>query len=180
MKRKYQNVALAIVLAIATVPVFGRTDPAPAGDLDAQVRHQLLMNPYYNVFDNLGYSVDNSTGVVTLTGDVVWPVVKTDAVQAVKHIPGVAKVVDNIHVLPLSPMDDRIRRAEYRAIFGYSNMYRYAMGPLPSIHIVVANGHVTLTGVVNSQADKDVANIRANGVPGVFSVTNDLRVAEKS
>jgi len=179
MRRKYQNVALAVVLALASVPLFASNGPAP-GDLSAQVRHQLLMNPYYTVFDDFGYSVDNATGVVTLTGNVTWPVAKNDAVQAVKHLPGVTKVIDNIQVLPLSPMDNQIRRAEYRAIFGYSDMYRYAMGAIPSIHIVVDNGHVTLTGVVNSQADKDVANIRANSVPGVFSVTNNLRVAEKS
>lgn len=180
MKRKFPTIALALALAVTAIPMFARTGPAPTGDMADQVRHQLVMNPYYSVFDDLNYSVDNATGVVTLSGDVTWPVVKTDAVQAVKRVSGVTKVIDNIHVLPLSPMDNQIRRAEYRAIFGFSNMYRYAMGTIPSIHIIVNNGHVTLTGVVNSQADKDVANLRANSVPGVFSVRNDLRVAEKS
>lgn len=180
MKNKVQNIALALALAIATVPVFGRTDIPATGDLSDQVRHQLVMNPYYSVFDDLNYSVDNATGVVTLSGDVTRPVVKEDAVSAVKHIPGVTKVIDNIRVLPLSPMDNQIRRAEYRAIYGFAGMYRYGLGTQPSIHIIVENGHVTLTGVVDSQADKETAYIRANGVPNVFSVTNNLRVAEKS
>jgi len=95
---------------------------------------------------------------------------------AVKHIEGVGQVVNQIKVLPLSPFDDQIRRATYRAIFGYGGLYRYAMGANPSIHIIVDNGHVKLEGVVSSQMDKNIAGIRANGVPGVFSVTNDLRV----
>jgi BON domain len=178
MKRTILNVALAAALAVAAVPMFGRTGPAPTGDLGDQVRHQLVMIPYYNVFDDLNYSVDN--GVVTLTGAVTWPVVKEDAQRAVKKLPGVTQVINNIRVLPLSSFDNHIRAAEYRAIFGFGGLYRYAMGALPSVHIVVDNGHVTLVGVVNNQADKDTAYIRANSVPGVFSVTNNLRVAEKS
>lgn len=180
MRMQIQKVALAAAFVMATVPVFGRTDIPATRDLSDQVRHQLVMNPYYSVFDDLNYSVDNATGVVTLSGDVTWPVVKDDAVSSVKHIPGVTKVIDNIHVLPLSPMDNQIRRAEYRAIYGFAGLYRYGLGTQPSIHIIVDNGHVTLTGVVDNQADKDTAYIRANGVPNVFSVTNNLRVAEKS
>lgn len=176
----FRNVALVAALAIATVPVFGRTDPAPVGDLSNQVRHELVMIPYYNVFDDLNYSVDNATGVVTLWGAVTLPVVKDDAVRSVKHLAGVTQVIDNIRVLPLSTFDNRIRAQAYRAIFGYAGLYRYAMGALPSIHIIVDNGHITLVGVVDNQADKNIANIRANMVPGVFSVTNNLRVAEKS
>jgi hyperosmotically inducible protein len=172
--------SIALAVAMVAVPMFGRTNPAPIGDLAGQVRHQLVMLPYYNVFDDLNYSVDNAAGVVTLSGAVTWPVVKEDAGRAVKHVPGVTQVINNIRVLPLSPMDNHIRAAEYRSIFGYSDLYRYAMGALPSIHIIVDNGHVTLVGVVNNQADKQVAYLRANSVPGVFSVTNDLRVAGKS
>ncbi len=146
----------------------------PPKSLSDRVRHELVMLPYYNIFDDLGYRVDGST--VTLYGDVTNPVLKSDAERAVKHVEGVQQVVNNIKVLPLSPMDNSIRRAEYRAIFGYSSLYRYAMGATPSIHIIVSNGHVTLTGVVNTQADKNIAGIRANGVPGVFSVTNNLQV----
>jgi len=179
-RRAIRNTALAVAMAIATVPVFGRTDLAPAQDLAAQVRHQLVMIPYFSVFDDLSYSVDNSTGVVTLSGAVTRPVVKNDAESSVKRLPGVTQVIDNIRVLPLSSIDNHIRAAEYRAIFGYSDLYRYAMGAIPSVHIIVDNGHVTLTGVVNNESDRAVANIRANSVPGVFSVTNNLRIAEKS
>jgi len=179
-KTAIRNFALAAALAVATVPVFGRTDPAPVRDLADQVRHELVMIPYYSVFDDLNYSVDSSTGVVTLSGAVRRPVVKSDAAAAVKRLPGVTQVIDNIRVLPLSTFDDRIRIATYRSIYGFGGLYRYGLGTQPSIHIIVDNGHVTLTGVVDNQADKDVAYIRANGVPGVFSVTNNLRVVEKS
>jgi hyperosmotically inducible protein len=177
MKGMTQKLSLIAALALLTSPVFA-SNKAPKGDLGDQVRHELVMLPFFNVFDDLNYRVDN--GVVTLSGAVTQPVVKDDAGRVVKRIPGVVEVINNIKVLPLSPMDNRIRFAEYRAVFGYSNLYRYAMGANPSIHIIVENGHVTLTGVVSSQADKAVAYIRANTVPGVFSVTNDLRVAERS
>ena len=184
MKRTMRNIALAVgTLALAAAPMFAGSNnpPALAGqDLAGQVHHELAMIPYFGVFDDLNYSVDNATGVVTLTGDVLNPVVRIDAERSVKHLPGVTKVVNKINILPPSSMDNHIRAAEYRAIFGYSDLYRYAMGAIPSIHIVVDFGHVTLTGVVDSQADKSVAYIRANSVPGVFSVTNNLRVAEKS
>jgi len=176
MRHKLQKVSLALALAAFTVPMFANA-PGSTRSLPDEVRHQLVMLPYYSVFDDLGYNVNN--GVVTLFGEVRQPWLKSDAEHAVKHISGVTRVVNNIKVLPLSPMDDRIRRAEYRAIFGFSSLYRYAMGANPSIHIIVDNGHVTLTGVVANQADKNVAYLRANGVPGVFSVTNDLRVSNE-
>jgi hyperosmotically inducible protein len=160
--------------------MFAGSGNPPAGDLANQVRHELVMIPYYNVFDDLNYSVDAASGVVTLSGAVTQPVVKQDAERSVKRLPGVTQVVDNIRVLPLSTFDNRIRAAEYRTIFGFGGLYRYALGTQPSIHIIVDNGHVTLVGVVNTEADKDTANIRANTVSGVFSVTNNLRVAEKS
>jgi hyperosmotically inducible protein len=133
------------------------------------------MLPYYGVFDNLEYRVDG--GTVTLMGQVVRPTLKSDAERVVKHIEGVEQVVNNIEVLPLSPNDDRIRRAEFRAIYqGGQLADRYGFQAVPSIHILVKNGHVTLVGVVNSEMDKNIAGVQANGVPGVFSVTNDLRV----
>jgi hyperosmotically inducible protein len=122
--------------------------------------------------------VDGST--VTLYGDVTRPVLKSDAGNVIKRLPGVTSVVNNINVLPLSPMDNRIRVATYRQIFGFGSLYRYAQGTQPSIRIIVENGHVTLKGVVDNAADRSLANIRANGVPGVFSVDNQLKVAEKS
>jgi hyperosmotically inducible protein len=180
MKRTIQKVAFAVALAVGAAPMFAGSGNPPAGDLANQVRHELVMIPYYNVFDDLNYSVDNTSGIVTLSGAVTQPVVKQDAERSVKRLPGVTQVIDNIRVLPLSTFDNRIRAAEYRTIFGFGGLYRYAMGTQPSIHIIVDNGHVTLVGVVNTEADKDTANIRANTVPGVFSVTNNLRVAEKS
>jgi hyperosmotically inducible periplasmic protein len=178
MKRTIQSIALAAGLALGTFSAFAGTNNPPAQDLAGQVRHQLVMIPYYSVFDDLSYSVDN--GVVTLSGDVTQPVVKDDAGRSVKRLPGVTQVINNIRVLPLSTFDNRIRMAEYRSIYGFGGLYRYGLGTQPSIHIIVDNGHVTLTGVVDNQGDKNIANIRANAVPGVFSVTNNLRVAEKS
>lgn len=139
-----------------------------------EVHHQLVMLPFYTLFDNLEYKVEGSK--VTLLGQVVRPNLKDDAGSAVKHIRGVETVDNQIKVLPLSPMDDQIRRAEYRAIYSQPNLQMYAMQSVPPIHIVVDHGHVTLEGVVARQADKDAAGIAANGVPNVFSVTNNLRV----
>lgn len=145
--------------------------------LQREVGHELIMVPWYTVFDILKYSVNGEE--VTLTGAVVNPTVKTDAENAVKHIEGVEKVNDQVEVLPPSPMDDEIRRAEYRAIYSQGTLSRYGVGSLQSIHIIVKGGHVTLEGSVDNQADKNVAGIYANGVPNVFSVTNNLQVNER-
>ena len=139
-----------------------------------EVRHELVMLPYYGVFDNLAYRVDGST--VTLLGQVTRPTLKSDAGNAVKNIEGVEHVDNKIEVLPLSPMDDGIRMAEYRTIYGQVGLDRYAMQAVPPIHIIVSNGKVTLEGVVATQADKDLAAVRANTVGGVFSVANNLQV----
>jgi hyperosmotically inducible protein len=173
MKSKFVKISLAVALAALSVPMFART-VGGKGDLTDKVRHELVMLPYYSVFDDLQFTVDN--GTVTLAGDVTRPVLKSDAGNVVKRIPGVTNVVNNIKVLPLSPFDNKIRVATYRSVFGYAGLYRYAMGANPSIHIIVDNGHVTLKGVVSNQGDKNLANIRANGVPGVFSVSNELLV----
>jgi hyperosmotically inducible protein len=141
-----------------------------------EVRHELLMLPYFTVFDNIAYKVDG--GTVTLLGQVVRPSLKSDAGNAVKHIEGVENVDNQIEVLPPSPMDDRIRIRLYRAIYGYPSMQKYALGVQKPIRIIVKNGHATLEGVVDNEADKNVANIRANGVSGIFSVTNNLQVVE--
>jgi hyperosmotically inducible protein len=141
-----------------------------------EVRHQLLLLPYYTIFDDLAFRVDGST--VTLYGAVTNPVLKSDAGNVVKRVEGVTNVTNDIKVLPLSPMDNQIRRAEFRAIYGDPMIGdRYGHMALPSIHIIVDNGHVTLTGVVNNQGDKNLIGIRANSVPDVFSVKNDLQVA---
>jgi hyperosmotically inducible protein len=142
--------------------------------LEGKVRHELLMLPYFNVFDDLSFRVDN--GTVTLFGKVTDPVVKRDAASAIKHLEGVARVENQIEVLPLSPFDNRVRLQTYRAIYGYGPLQRYGLGTQPPIRILVKNGHVTLAGIVATEADRNLAFIRANGVPGVFSVTNDLRI----
>jgi hyperosmotically inducible protein len=139
-----------------------------------EVRHQLVMLPWYSVFDNLEYKVEGNR--VTLIGQVTKPVIKSDAERAVKSVEGVEAVDNQIEVLPLSPMDDQIRRAEYRSIYGFGSLELYSLRAVPPIHIIVKNGHVTLEGSVATEADKDTANVRANGVPNVFSVTNNLRV----
>jgi len=160
---------------MACAMAFAQHNNAGMDRLTREVRHELVMLPYYGVFDNLAYRVDGST--VTLLGQVTRPTLKSDAEGAVKHIEGVTRVDNEIQVLPLSTMDDQIRMAEYRAIYGHPGLDRYAMQAVPPIHIIVANGNVTLEGVVDSQADKEQAGIRANTVNGVFHVTNNLRVS---
>jgi len=139
-----------------------------------EVRHELLMLPYFGVFDNIAYKVDG--GTVTLLGQVVRPVLKSDAGNAVKRIEGVEHVDNQIEVLPPSPADDRIRIQLFHAIYGYPGLEKYALGVQKPIRIIVKNGHVTLEGVVDNQGDKDLANIRARSVPGTFSVDNNLQV----
>jgi hyperosmotically inducible protein len=142
--------------------------------LSKEVRHELRELPYYSVFDDLAYKVDGYT--VTLFGATVRPTLKSDAENAVKHIEGVERVVNNIEVLPVSPNDDRIRRDTYRAIYSQPGLDTYSLRAVPTIHIIVKNGNVTLTGAVANEGDKNRAGIAANGVSGVFSVKNELQV----
>lgn len=175
MKTMVQKLALGLAMVAMAVPtVVLASGTKTDTDLAKKVRHELVMLPYYTLFDNLEFQVNGNT--VTLLGDVTRPVLKSDAYNVVKRIEGVGQVVNNIKVLPLSPFDNQIRRAEYRAIFGYASMGKYALGTIPQIHIIVDNGHVTLDGVVINKGDKEIAGIRANSVPGVFSVTNNLQV----
>jgi hyperosmotically inducible protein len=140
-----------------------------------EVRHELLMLPYYGVFDNLTYSVRD--GKVVIKGDVSRPTLKSDAENVVKRIEGVTQVQNSINVLPLSGHDDNIRRATYRAIYRDSSLAtRYGYRAQLPIHIIVKNGRVTLEGFVANQADRNLVNIRANAVPGVFSVINNLQL----
>ena len=187
MLKNHRALIVATLLAASLghlgTPVAGaqershQRNEARAGQrLMKEVRHQLVMLPYYSVFDNLEYKVEGDK--VTLLGQVTRPTLKSDAERAVKSIEGVATVDNQIEVLPVSPMDDQIRRAEYRAIYSASSLFRYAQQAVPPIHIIVRNGHVTLEGVVASEADKNLAGVRANSVPNVFSVTNNL-VVEK-
>ena len=165
--------------ALLAIPAFmyGSANPAAPQSLEAKVRHQLNMLPYYGLFDNLSFRVDGDK--VTLFGEVARPVLKYDAESAIKHIEGVSQVESHIEVLPLSNFDDQIRLRTARAIYGYPALSRYALGTHPPIHIVVKNGNVTLAGVVANSMDRDLAYLRANGIPGAFSVTNDLRVDTK-
>ena len=174
MKRAF-SFGACIVLAFG-MAAFGQR---PAGEerLIKEVRHELVMLPYYGVFDNLAYRVDGHT--VILLGQVTQPTLKNDAGNVVKRIEGVEKVDNQIQVLPLSPLDEKLRLAEYRAIYGHPGLDRYALQAVPPIHIIVDNGKVTLEGVVANQADKDQAALRANTVPGVFSVVNNLRLEGK-
>lgn len=166
---------ICAVVMLTTTMAFAGNDPVLAS-INNQVRHKLVMLPYLGVFDNLTYRVDGD--VVTLSGQVTRPTLKTDAGRVVKRIAGVEKVDNQIEVLPVSHHDDRLRRSLYRAIYGYTPLNRYAMPVLKPIRIIVKNGNVTLEGVVDNQADKNMVNIRANGVHGAFSVTNNLRVGE--
>jgi hyperosmotically inducible protein len=146
----------------------------PQDRIAREVRHELLMLPYFGVFDNLAFKVDG--GTVTLMGQVVRPSLKSDAENAVKHVEGVEKVDNQIEVLPPSSMDDSIRIQIFRAIYGYPALEKYSLGVQKPIRIIVKNGRVTLEGVVDSEADKNLVTVRANGVPNVFSVTNNLKV----
>jgi hyperosmotically inducible periplasmic protein len=159
-------------LAFFFLPLALFATDVPQNKLAKEVRHELVMLPYYNVFDNLAYRIDG--GKVTLFGEVRLPTLKSDAEKAVKRVEGVSQVDNQIEVLPLSSNDDRIRIAVYRAIFSKPGLERYQLGAVPPIHIIVKNGNVTLVGVVANEMDKNLAYLAANGVSGVFKVTNNL------
>jgi hyperosmotically inducible protein len=187
MRKELRPLFIAVLLAIRVVALptsvaaraqeekKQRSEAKYREKLAKEVRHQLVMLPWYSVFDNLAYQVEGDK--VTLYGQVTRPTLKSDAEAAVKSIEGVASVVNNIEVLPVSPMDDQLRRAVYRAIYGDPGLSRYSVQAVPSIHIIVKNGNVTLEGVVDNETDKNLAGLRANQVPNVFSVKNNLTVA---
>ena len=170
-------VGLFSLMLAASVALAGTPGEEQKKTLD-KVRKELVTLPYYGVFDNLEYKIEGDT--VTLSGQVLRPTTRQDAERRVTKTVGVGHVINNIEVLPLSGFDDSIRAREYRAVFGTGSLYRYAMGVNPSVHILVKNGNVTLEGVVSNQADSHLANIAARGVPGVFSVTNNLRIVRGS
>jgi hyperosmotically inducible periplasmic protein len=171
------TVLAALALAgIAVAPAVPQTT-APSDRIEREVRHELVMLPYYGVFDNLAFKVDGNA--VTLLGQVTRQTLKSDAEGVVKRIEGVERVDNRIEVLPLSPNDDRIRMAVYRAVYRQASLSRYAMQAVPPIHILVKNGNVALEGVVATEGDKNLAGIRARGVGGVFAVTNNLRVENR-
>ncbi len=175
MKAKLLLIPAVLMVASA----WGQNNqPGPQAEerIQKEVRHQLLLLPRLSVFDNLAYNVNGYT--VTLMGQVTQPVEKSDAENAVKHVEGVEKVDNQIEVLPLSPMDNGLRRKLYFAIYGFPSLQKYDMPVVKPIRIIVKNGHVTLEGVVDNQADKNAAEIRAKSVPGIFSVTDNLQVVK--
>jgi hyperosmotically inducible protein len=165
---------LATTLASASATA-STADQRAEERITREVRHELVMLPQFSIFDNLAYKVDG--GTVILMGQVKNAVLKDSAERVVKDIEGVEQVDNEIEILPPSFNDDRIRLRVARAVFNDTRLFRYSMGAVPPIHIIVNRGHLTLEGVVDSQTDKNVAGIRANGVSGVFSMTNNLRVA---
>jgi len=171
---------LVVVVTLLSLATQGSTQNRDQPSAKAQeritkeVRHEILMLPYFGVFDNIAFRVDGYA--VTLQGQVTRPTTKSDAENVVKHIEGVEKVDNQIEVLPPSPMDDRLRLELYRAIYGFPALEKYALGVQKPIRIIVKNGHVALEGVVDNEGDKNLAGVRANGVPGIFSVDNNLHV----
>jgi hyperosmotically inducible protein len=186
MRKEFRPLFVALLLATPAVALPNsaaawpqeakkqRSEEKYRVNLMKEVRHQLVMLPWYSVFDNLAYKVEGDK--VTLYGQVTRPTLKSDAEAAVKNLEGVASVMNNIEVLPVSPMDDQLRRAVYRAIYGEAALSRYSIQAVPSIHIIVKNGNVALEGVVDNEMDKNLANLRASQVPNVFSVKNNLVV----
>jgi len=169
--------AFSMALTIGVSGALASTGVNPdASAITNQVQHQLAMLPWYGVFDHLSFQVNGTE--VTLSGQVIseHATTRDDAAKFVKSISGVTKVVNNIEVLPPSPFDNQIRRAEYRTVFSQADLGRYTMGAIPQVHIIVKNGHVSLEGVVMNEMDKNMAGIFANSVPGVFSVENNLRI----
>jgi hyperosmotically inducible protein len=166
--------ALLVSVVVFAPAVASAASSTPGSRLEREVRHELLMLPYYSVFDDLAFQVNG--GTVILTGKVTRPTLKDDAERVVKRIEGVETVENRIQVLPLSPSDDRIRLAAFRAIYRTAALNRYAHQAVPPIHIIVENGNITLEGVVASEVDRNLAYMKARGVRGAFSVTNNLKV----
>lgn len=163
-----------IPAAMIAVTILASAAPPAFTPLEMKVRHELVTLPYLNVFDDISFRVDGNT--VTLFGEVTQPILKSDAGSVVKRVEGVARVENQIEVLPLSTFDDGIRLRTARAIYGYAPLRRYGMGAQPSIRISVKNGNVTLVGFVSTGMDKQLAFTRANAVPGVFAVDNQLQI----
>lgn len=169
-------VAVALMAGIpgavlaASVPTDVKRDGSALAE---RIRKELVTLPYYSLFDNMAFRVEG--GKVTLLGQVTRPTLQSSAGNVVKRLEGVTEVVNQIEVLPLSPFDDGIRLRVARAIYGSSSLSRYGLGTQPSIRIIVKNGDVTLEGVVLNEGDRTVANLKANGVFGVFKVNNNLR-----
>jgi hyperosmotically inducible periplasmic protein len=182
------SIALTLALLLTTPSgAFAQALPSPTSQergghamesLKSEIRHELVMLPYYSVFDWFEAEVQ-ADGTVILNGAVRQPTLKKDAETKVARVEGVTRVSNNIDVLPLSNFDDDLRLRMYRAIYSSdSPLFKYAIQSVGPIHIIVNNGHVTLKGVVDSQADADIANVKAHGVSGAFEVRNELQVVK--
>jgi hyperosmotically inducible protein len=168
--------AITAAMVFATPGTAGRRG-AQSPSLEKAVVDSLLSLPYYGIFDNLAFEMDGTN--VTLTGQVILPITKSEAAKRVAKISGIGKITNKIEVLPLSASDDAIRMTAYRKLFDTSDLYRYAMGAVPTIHIIVKGGHVTLEGMVSTPEDSQLANMLAKQLPGIFSVKNNLKVEKK-
>jgi hyperosmotically inducible periplasmic protein len=185
MKKRngYSTMAgISLMLLFSSLPPLGAAAQSTKQDLNRvrsrlseEVRHQLLLLPYFGVFDNLAYEIKDIDTVI-LTGQVTRPTLKSDAENVVRKIEGVGKLENRIEVLPISPDDDRIRIAAYTAIYSKPGLDRYAWRAVLPIHIIVKNGNVTLIGAVATEVDKNLAGIMANGVSGVHTVVNNIRI----
>jgi len=174
--KKLAVIMLLVFSVYAALPARGAAgQAAKSGDLEELIIRALWNLPRYNVFDSLAFKIDEGS-VVTLLGQVIFPILKKEAGDRVAKIPGVAKVVNSIEVLPLSENDDSIRIRAYRALFGTADLYRYAMGANPSIHIIVKGGHITLEGTVSTKSDADLALLSLRGIPGSFSAKSNLKI----
>ena len=168
--------ALSVGLAAAASPV---PSSNPDSDVASKITHEIRMYSHYSIWDNVSFRVVN--GNVDLLGQVSQPYKKSDLQRIIASVPGVTAVSNDLEVLPLSPMDDRLRVQVARAIFRDPVLSGYSMQPVPPIHIIVDNGHVTLEGVVRTEMEKNVAGIRANGAGLSFGpVVNNLRVETPS
>jgi len=174
---KSRLLALAAMLVMTgTLAVAAPSSGEANYKIEEKIRKEHVTLPYYGVFDNLAFKREGST--VTLYGQVIRPTTRSSAEKRVEQLAGVERVVNQIEVLPLSPFDDRIRLRTYHTVFNTGSLYRYALGANPSVHIIVNRGHVMLEGVVGNKSDAQLAYIAARGVPGVFEVTNNLRLED--
>ena len=173
-KHVIRGLAILSAAVLIGLPLMGQS----LSDTQERVRKALVTLPYYSVFDNLAFKVEGSK--VILLGQVVRPTLKSSAEAAVSRLEEIDSVENNLEVLPVSPSDDRLRDVTYRAIYGHPSFTRYVIRAVPPIHIIVKNGHIALEGVVASKSDKTFAGVLAKGVPGAFSVTNNLRVEKDS
>jgi hyperosmotically inducible protein len=150
--------------------------PEAQAKIAKAINHNVIMLPYYGIFDSLSYQLQGRT--VILSGEVTNPSLKPDAERAVKKVEGVDKVVNNIEILPPSPIDQQIRERVRKTIYSYGPLFKYSRDPNPPIRIIVKNSRVTLEGVVDSEGDKNLCTLRVNQISSVLSVTNNLRVVK--